>query len=153
MVRYRYDGRTELRKAAMKRLADAEALLESDLRETLNQSSHARGAGYLGGYAIECKLKAVAMEAYGCDSLQALAEKWKVEEKAVYHHGLEVFAKRIHQLFDRLRQSPVWHDFASQVNRWRPDWRYDGRDWSHDKAKTFMGAVRRVYHWLDSNRC
>lgn len=137
----------------MKRLADAEALLEADFNERPGRISHARGAGYLGGYAIECKLKAVAMEAYGCVSLQELAEKWDVSDKAVYQHGLEVFAKRIHQLFHRLQRSNVWHDFASQVNRWRPDWRYDGRDWSRDKAASFLAATRRIYNWLDSNRC
>jgi hypothetical protein len=51
-----------LRKAALKRRSDAWALLDAEGR-------HARGAGYLGGYAIEWKLKAIAMEVFGCWTL------------------------------------------------------------------------------------
>ena len=58
MTRRKHSGRTDLRKAALKRKADAWALLTA---KGPANGRHARGAGYLGGYAIECKLKAIAM--------------------------------------------------------------------------------------------
>ncbi len=58
MSRREHEGRTDMRKAALKRRADAWALLQT------GKAQHARAAGYLGGYAIECKLKAIAMEIY-----------------------------------------------------------------------------------------
>lgn len=146
MGRTSHNGRTELRKAALHRRADAWKLLESE------DDRFGRGAVYLGGYAIECKLKAVAMEVYGCFTLNALAAAWDVDQRAVYTHGLEAFAKRL-PLWQRLQHSEVWRDFSAQVNRWRPSWRYDPIPYRWGSAQVFMDAVDRVFKWLDSNRC
>ena len=145
MGRKEHSGRTAQRKAGLKRKADAHALLETEQRE------HARGAGYLGGYAVECKLKAIAMEIHGCWTLDELAGEWQVNEDVIYSHGLEALAKRL-PLYNRMRTSEVWRDFAGHVNRWRPSWRYDPQDWSVAAAQTFLDAVDRVYKWLESNR-
>lgn len=140
-----YNGRTNLRKAALKRKADAWALLECG-------KAHARGAIYLGGYAIECKLKAIAMEVYSCWTLDQLAKEWKVDDKVVYAHGLESLAKRL-PLYDRFSRSSVWKDFSGHVNRWKPSWRYDPKPYAVKDAKDFLDAVGRVYKWLESNQC
>ena len=146
MGRHERNGRTDLRKAALKRKADAWSLWRAD-------GEHGRGAAYIGGYAIECKLKAIAMEIFNCWTLDQLAAKWGVkDEREVYTHGLEVFASRL-PLYQRLRTSPVWRDFAGQVNRWRVDWRYDPHDWEKKRTQAFLEAVDRVYGWLESNRC
>lgn len=142
-----HNGRTDLRKAASKRLSDARALLASP-------GLHARGAAYLAGYAIECKLKAIAMEIYGCWDLDELAARWRLPRQEVYSHGLEAFLSRLPGMYKRLRRSRLWRSaFASQVNQWRVDWRYDPRDWSNEKAEAFFVAVEEVYNWLDSNWC
>jgi hypothetical protein len=146
MGRTSHSGRTELRKAALHRRADAWKLLEP------KDDRFGRGAVYLGGYAIECKLKAVAMEVYDCFTLQALAATWEVDERAVYTHGLEAFAKRL-PLWGQLQRSAVWRDFIAQVNQWRPYWRYDPRPYRWPSAQAFMKAVDRVFAWLDSNQC
>ncbi len=145
MSRTTHHGITDMRKAALKRLADARRLLGS------KENCHARGARYLAGYAIECKLKAIAMEIYACKTLADLAEEWQVERQAVYTHGLEVFARQL-PLWRRLQGSDVWRDFTGQVNRWNPAWRYDGRDLHYAEARVFLDAVTRVYKWLESNK-
>jgi hypothetical protein len=138
-------GRTDLRRAALKRLNDAKALLDAG-------PGHARGAAYLAGYAIECKLKAIAMEAFGCWTLQALADRLKVNEQDVYTHGLEALLRHL-PLYNNFKRSPVWRtDFAARVNTWKVSWRYDPHDWSQSEAQDFVASVERVYKWLDSNR-
>jgi len=138
-------GRTHLRKSAIKRLADARALLRTG-------DEHTGGAMYLAGYAVECKLKAVALEIFGCWTLEALAEKWDVDERDVYTHGLEALAKRL-PLYGRLAASPVWRDFAGAVNQWKPSWRYSPKNPRREKAESFLESVSKVCTWLDSNRC
>jgi hypothetical protein len=146
MGRREHSGLTDQRKAALKRKRDARALLERE------NGRHARGAGYLGGYAVECKLKAIAMEIFHCWTLDELAQRLKVSEDLVYQHGLEAIAKHL-PLYNRMQRSEIWRDFAGLVNQWRPSWRYNPRDWSPQAARTFLIAVDRVYAWLESNRC
>ena len=69
MVRRDFQGRTDLHKAGLKRLGDAKALLRKG-------RARGRGAMYLAGYAVECKLKAIAMEIYDCWTLEQLARRW-----------------------------------------------------------------------------
>lgn len=83
----------------MRRKLDAWALLGCGAR-------HARGAAYLGGYAVECKLKAIAMELFDCWTLAELARRWRVDDRAVYQHGLEALASRL-PLWTRLKASPT----------------------------------------------
>jgi hypothetical protein len=142
MTRSEHHGRTDLRKAAMKRLRDAKALAQCN-------NSHGRGAMYLAGYAIECKLKAIAMEVFGCWTLADLAQKWSVDEHEVYTHGLERLVRRL-PLWNNLRRSAVWRPFA-RVNQWRPSWRYNPHDVRSAEAKAFVQDVEAVYKWLESN--
>lgn len=113
---------------------------------------HARGAGYLGGYAVECKLKAIALEVYDCWHLDELARKWKVSDQEVYTHGLEAILRHL-PVYEKFKASPMWpRDFASQVNLWRVEWRYNPHDWPLDMAEAFLQSVERVYNWLEANR-
>jgi hypothetical protein len=141
------------RKAAFKRLRDATKLLDSrdDADWSRRKGPHARGAMYLAGYAIECKLKAIAMEIHRCRNLRELQLKWGVDESDVFTHGLEALALRL-PMYNRLRRSVVWKQFAGQVNRWRPSWRYDPDDHLNKAASEFVQAVREVYNWLEVNR-
>jgi hypothetical protein len=122
MSRHEFSKIAEQRKAAFKRLRDAIKLLDrhQDNVDWLKRKGlHARGAMYLAGYAVECKLKAVAMEIFRCRNLKELQDKWSVTEHGVFTHGLEAIAMRL-PIYDRFRKSSVWKDFAGQVNRWRP---------------------------------
>jgi len=145
MTKRDYSGRTDQRKAALHRLADAKFLVNEG-------APHRRGGLYLAGYAIECKLKAIAMEVFECWSLGDLAVKWDVDEREVYTHGLDALAARL-PLYGNFQRSLVWRDFATYVNRWNPSWRYNPREPEESFAIAFTGAVDRVFKWLDSNRC
>ena len=63
-----YSGVSEQTKASKHRLADAEALL---------QEQRWRGVMYVGGYAVECLLKAKLMRMFKCVNLRELEEKLK----------------------------------------------------------------------------
>lgn len=106
---------------------------------------------YIAGYAVECKLKAIAMEVNGCRDLEELRKRWRVSEQEIYTHGLEALARRL-PLYTRFRRSTAWRSFAAQVNRWRPSWRYDPHDHLNSSAAQFIDAVRDVYNWLEANR-
>jgi hypothetical protein len=145
MGRHDFDGRTDLRKAALKRRSDAWVLLRAG-------RDHARAAMYLGGCAIECKLKAIAMEVHDVWTLRDLARVWRVSEDEVYSHGLEALLEHLPALRDRLREGPVWRRFAGFVNKWRASWRYNPWNAKEAEAKTFLEAVDSVYKWLEANR-
>ena len=145
MARSDFSGRTEIRKAAAKRLADARALLQAG-------EGHRRGAMYLAGYAVECKLKAIGMEVENCWTLRELADHWDVDWDRVFTHDLERFAKQL-SLWNRLKAGTVWRHFAGEVNQWNPAWRYNPHEPAADKAEAFLEAVVLVMQWLDSNRC
>ncbi len=153
MSRHEFSKTADQRKAAFRRLRDAIKLLDcqdggDDWLE--KKGLHARGAMYLAGYAVECKLKAVAMEIFRCRDLRELQCKWSVTEQDVFSHGLEAIAMRL-PTYSRFRQSPAWRDFAGQVNRWRPSWRYDPDDHRNKSAAAFIEAVQNVYNCLDTN--
>lgn len=99
MSRYQYTGRTEQTKAALKRLIDA---------RSLQSQKRWRGAMYLAGYSIECKLKARLMKMYDIDKLEQLEEE--IERRV--GHRVNVFTHSIELLFgltgvrDRLLNDP-----------------------------------------------
>lgn len=143
MTRYQYHGRTEQRKAAIKRKADAWALFEKG-------EQHFRGAMYLAGYAIECKLKATAMEVFEVDNLKELSDRIGGDVNSVYTHGLESLVGLM-PFESRFRNGDAWKDFSLYVNRWSPAWRYDHRNPSRDEVETYLAAVNNVYRWLEAN--
>jgi len=143
MSRRDFHGRTDLRKAALKRKADARKLLAGG-------PEHLRGAMYLGGYAIECKLKAVAMEIYDCDTLRDLAGAWQAKESEVYSHGLEALIEQL-PFRSRFYSSEVSQDFVRHVNHWKPSWRYDPSSATQQQAEQFLDSVDRIFKWLEGN--
>lgn len=146
MSRRQHDGLSDLRRAAARRKADAWKLL------LLGGCEHTRGAVYLGGYAVECKLKAVAMEIFGCHSLTELGRRLHLPDRDIYTHGLEASGQRL-PIWKRFKgDHRVWGDFVGAVNHWRPHWRYNPYQPRLDEARAFLNSVDRVYLWLDKNR-
>lgn len=66
MSRYEHAGRSEQAKAGVKRYIDAQRLQEQ---------RRWRGAMYLAGYSVECKLKVYLMEKYALDTLAQLEDE------------------------------------------------------------------------------
>ncbi len=147
MSKYNYSGRTEQTKAAIKRLIDA---------RRLQAQSRWRGAMYLAGYSIECKLKARLMEMYNLDRLEQL----ETEIERRLGRPVDVFTHSIEVLFgltgarDRLlndpRRSTALRAYHS-CNAWKPAWRYKSDDGNEDDCNTFMEAVDAFGQFIDHN--
>ncbi|HRQ72190.1 MAG TPA: hypothetical protein PLU35_04090 [Phycisphaerales bacterium] len=114
---------------------------------------HSRGAMYLGGYAIECKVKAIAMERHGCDDLDALRKRLGLSSQQVYGHRLEALIQRLLPggVFERLTTGVAADAFRGQVNRWTTEWRYDSSNAPAGQADRFLAAVDVVWNWLENN--
>jgi HEPN domain-containing protein len=146
MTRDLHFGVTEQTKASRHRLDDARALFAS---------SRWRGAIYLAGYSIECRLKAKLMRMFDCRHLQELEEELQRRgvlrlNATVFTHQLEVLLQ-LAQGVDRLRTNKrLWPQFAL-VNRWIPAWRYSADLSNKDDAEDFLDAVVNLSRWFDHN--
>lgn len=145
-MRWKHQGITDQTRAAINRRRDARSLLRQG-------ELHTRGAMYLAGYAIECKVKAKAMERNRATTLGELRSKLNLKEDQVYSHGLESLIEDLlpNGVGKRLREGHARTPFVSQVNRWSPQWRYDGGNPPIADAKKFLDAVDEVWEWLESN--
>ncbi|MCC6321376.1 MAG: hypothetical protein IT438_08075 [Phycisphaerales bacterium] len=143
---WKHQGISEQAKAAIYRRKDARALFSKG-------EPHARGAMYLAGYAIECKIKAKAMERHRCSTLAALRKKLDLEHESVYSHGLEALVTDLLPKGTRLRlfTGEARLAFTSQVNTWSPEWRYDPKSPGVPKAQKFLEAIGEVWDWLENN--
>jgi len=142
-----YSGRTQLAKAAYRRKKDAEALLKEQ---------HWRGAMYLGGYAIECKLKSQLLEYYNCFHLGELEEKIErgTSERPAFMtvrgHDLEYLLQFAH-CRARLTQNREMYRCFLVCNRWDHRWRYAGDLGDEREATDFIECVESLYTWLSNN--
>jgi hypothetical protein len=141
-------GRTQLSKAAVKRRRDAHALLEKQ---------RWRGAMYMAGYALECKLKAQLMERYNCFHLQELEEE--IERRtgerptliSVRAHHLEYLLGFAPDCEARLQQNETMQQCYVRCNTWSLAWRYLGDDGNQQEAASFLECVDSFYQWLSNN--
>ncbi len=147
MSRYEHTGRTDQAKAALKRYIDA---------QRLQAQRRWRGAMYMAGYSVECRLKARLMERYDLNTLAQLDEE--IERRL--GHRVNVFTHSIEVLFgltgarDRLLRDRV-HPSALRAyqwcNRWKPAWRYMPDEGSEDECNGFMVAVREFGSFVTNN--
>ena len=142
-----YGGRTELSKAAVQRRRDAWVLL----------AAHRwRGAMYLAGYAVECKLKVQLMERYNCFDLNRLEDKIEAVTgrrpnlATVRGHNLE-YLMGFSGSWERLRQNRDVYRCFVVCNTWDHRWRYRGDLGKQQEARRFMECVDRLYDWLSHN--
>jgi hypothetical protein len=147
MSKYLHSGRTDQTKAALKRLIDA---------QRLQSQNRWRGAMYLAGYGIECKLKARLMEMYRLDKLEDLEDE--IERR--FGQRVSVFTHSIEVLFgltgarERLRNDPRRPkalEAYQRCNMWRPAWRYRPDDGSKDDCDAFMKDVDEFSKFIDHN--
>jgi hypothetical protein len=147
MSKYQHSGRTEQTKAALKRLIDA---------RRLQAQNRWRGAMYLAGYSIECKLKARLMEMYNLDTLDQL----EAEIERRVGRQVNVFTHSIEVLFgltgarDRLvndPKKPAALRAYQRCNTWKPAWRYRSDDGSEDDCASFVEAVEELGKFIDHN--
>jgi hypothetical protein len=145
-ARYEYGGRTEQTKAAFKRRADARALAEKE---------RWRGAMYLGGYAVECRLKAKLMEMFNARTLDHLG---KILTRRT-GQKVELATHSIEYLFGftgaRNRLSSHGNERVLKAyrccNTWTTSWRYRPDDGKSDECEQFLDAVDLFDRFIESS--
>jgi len=145
MARKRHSGITEQRKASIHRLEDAEVLF---------RGGRWRGAMYMAGYAVECRLKYKLLEQWSCRTLEELEDELekKGNLRSLYTHSLKVLLRLAGGL-ERLQQhnKVLWSKFAAVVDAWQPAWRYSTDLGDHDEAENFLAAAKAVITWIDNS--
>jgi HEPN domain-containing protein len=146
MARETHHGVSEQAKASLHRRDDAQVLFDA---------AHWRGAMYLGGYSVECLIKAKLMQKFGCRTIRGLEEELKDRgliptEATMYTHHFESLF-RVSGFLDRLRKDArLWASFTI-VNRWVPAWRYDPDLSKKEEAEDFFEALDRIASWIRAN--
>jgi hypothetical protein len=158
----RYDGLSELLKAAPKRLADARELLE---RPSLNPHTsdagyrHLCGAYYFAGYAVECALKAYIILLLDSRRSERVSRWYQVVESlAALPGGTNLGGKHSHDLsrllavselegaVDRDEQAKRTWGTCSKWDynvRYRPDHMLE-----RTRVAEFVEACSATYHWV-----
>lgn len=143
MKRDKHSGVSEQWKASIHRLEDARALLKA---------SRWRGAMYLAGYAVECRLKWKLMSQLRCRNLRELEEELQRRGLSPhpYTHNLDSLLTLARGDQRMRRSGNAWRTFV-RVNRWSPAWRYAADLGSRGEAEGFVADVEKVIQWVDHN--
>ena len=141
-----HSGRSDQRKSALKRWEDA---------RYLRNGKHWRGAMYLAGYAIECRLKAVLMEKFNVNRIQELEsalEKRIGRSINAFTHNIEVLFS-FTDAYGRLKDRPITEDLRAyrKCNTWTVAWRYNPTDGNEKECNEFMNAVHRFSRYIECN--
>ncbi|MFH0926403.1 MAG: hypothetical protein V1872_12380 [bacterium] len=142
MNKRNFAGRTSQMKAGLRRLIDA---------RSLRNCSGWRGAMYLAGYYIECKLKVRLMEQHDTWTIEELENKLSQRNGKpikAFTHSLEVLMTHTGSL-DRM-DSVTRRSFVI-CNRWKTDWRYDPNNGSQEECEIFIKAVEALGNFIDRN--
>jgi hypothetical protein len=143
MARKPHSGISEQYKASLHRMEDARVLFAG---------RRWRGAMYLAGYAVECRLKYKLMRQWKCFSLEELDQKLAakgVVETAFTHNLAQLIVRA--GGWGRLRaNNAMWAAFGD-VNEWQPAWRYDSSPASREVAGTFLESSQRLVDWIENN--
>lgn len=144
MAQYEFGGRTDQAKAALKRWTDA---------KRLRDSRRWRGAMYLAGYAIECKLKARLMEMYNVshlDGLEAELDRRFGRSVDLRTHSIE-YLLEFTQARQRLDANECALQAFRQCNKWSVNWRYNPDDGSREKCDAFFEEIEVFKQFIENN--
>lgn len=117
---------------------------------------HLRGAMYMGGYAVECLLKAYLISFHECRSLTQAVEKIdrlrisqgkepveKITSSAAGHDLFYLVG--LTDLGIRPGYSPkLW----GRLSQWKSTWRYDPKSATREEAERFINDVTVATNWL-----
>ena len=136
----------QLRTVADRRFADAEAL-----RKT-NRNRHANGAMYLGGFVIECLLKAKLLEKYTwLRTVRAPDGRPRREQRLwslVYRlHSLDEILGWLPEITQRLvaaGQGRLVQNLKNICSRWTVFARYSPKTGEMSEARKFLDQIREL---------
>ena len=135
-------GKTDLLKAGIHRLQDARRLLEA---------GRLRGAMYLAGYAVECKLKARLLEQHRVATLAEL--ECELQRRTRRRSGLYVHdLNRLGSLlvgWNRLCGFPAFQRCWRVALSWKVEWRYAGEHVLAQEARAFLSSIEECLRWID----
>jgi hypothetical protein len=145
---------TQLRTVAERRFDDAETLRKS------GQNARANGAMYLGGFVIECLLKAKLLERFPwLQSAGTAAGRSKTDQHlwslCYRSHDLDEILDKIPEVVDRLsamegRQSNrLVQSLKSICGQWTIFARYSPYTADIDDARIFLEQIRELKSWLN----
>jgi hypothetical protein len=111
-------------------------------------------AMYLSGYALECRLKKMICERYGCASLEraeyehARGSGQEATLTGAQGHDLQVLAT-VAGVWPRLQGETEARRSFQIVSAWQVAWRYDVPRQDKAAADAFFTAVDTVMLWLE----
>lgn len=158
-----YDGRSELLKAAPKRLDDAWELLEAPTRNPERSDAdyrHLCAAYYLAGYAVECVLKAyviLLLDGRGSERIARWSQVIAHVEAA--GGGPDLTGRHSHRLNRLLIVSELEAQLGSDLQA-RHDWGICGT-WDYaarympehmrdrEGIERFVAACDHLFHWVE----
>jgi hypothetical protein len=152
-----FDGVSTFFKSGLRRIRDAERLLEppsAELNEQGADTRHLRGAMYLSGYGVECLLKAYLIQQQpGCtrlsDALVALRRSGAgvrdIGGSAGHDLPYLLTLTKPEARFDRTRRVQMSH-----CAKWRSSWRYDPSVPKSEDAAAMVNSARAMVEWIVS---
>lgn len=143
---------SQLRAVADRRLDDAVYLRQS------NRTARANGAIYMGGFAIECLLKALLLERHPnlgrpTDRARLSISDAEVHE-LLYSHELDamlLFLPEIEKklrILGRDRGYSLWERFRAVCEEWTVYVRYSPKQATIAEAHAFLAIIQEVRQWL-----
>ena len=140
-----------MRTVAERRFADAECLRKTGANERAN------GAMYLGGFAIECLLKARLLEKYAWLQTARDMSKCTLDEKHLFSlcyrlHHLAEMLERLPELTERLLKldgsGRLLKNLRSLCAQWTIYVRYSPRQAEMREAEDFLDQVKELKECL-----
>ncbi len=143
----------QFRTVAERRFADAEYLRKSGNNERAN------GAIYLGGFLLECLLKARLLEEHpwlqAPLSPEASADEQRLWSLCYRSHELDRILEHLPETRQRLRDLEVREGrgalrrLQSLCTQWTIQARYSPRSATMAEARKFLGTVKELKEWLN----
>lgn len=154
----RFDGKSELVKAAWNRLNDARSLLSASEGRRPSEL-RTQGSKYLAGYAVECILKVYIIHQQNTRTLREAVDTLRERERK--RPEPRVVPDLLGVAGHNLENLVSWTDLESQFDarseigrawnicmRWSSTWRYSPKQPTIEDARQFVDAVDRVYRWV-----
>jgi hypothetical protein len=145
---------SQLRTVAGRRLDDAEYL------ERSGKNRHANGAMYLGGFVLECLLKAKLLEKYRWLRSAGSADGKPKPDRHIWNlcyrwHDLEALLAVLPEIRERLQnsgprgRSRLLEQLNEVCSLWSVFARYSPQTATMKDAKGFLDIVRELKPWLN----
>lgn len=138
----------QLRTVADRRFADAICLQNS------RRNKHANGAMYLGGFVIECLLKAKLMELHPwLQTALYQQEGWSKTEHQIWtlcyrSHNLDDIYAQLGDVRVRLAAAGLDQPLRELCGQWTVRARYSPRQATMREAVKFLATIQEIRPWL-----